>query len=99
MRLGESIDQTFNDLYKERKQQAGHEWFGFMLWTFIETAMGITREHMLLIMEGNAMKNMFMTLRSPALISLILVIPFMIMEVINRQQFNEGFPIPLFIMM
>jgi hypothetical protein len=45
------------------------------------------------------MKNMFMNLRMPAIISLLLVIPFMIMEVMNRQHFNEGFPIPLFVMM
>lgn len=45
------------------------------------------------------MKNMFLTLRSPALISLFLIIPFMIMEVVNRREFNEGFPFPLFIIM
>jgi hypothetical protein len=42
---------------------------------------------------------MFMTLRSPALISLLLVIPFMVMEVADRRGFNEGFPIPLFVIM
>ena len=42
---------------------------------------------------------MFMTLRSPSLISLLLVIPFMIMEIVNRRGFNEGFPIALFAMM
>ena len=45
------------------------------------------------------MKNMFLTFRSPALISLLLVIPFMITEIVNRQEFNEGFPIPLFVIM
>jgi hypothetical protein len=40
-----------------------------------------------------------MTLRSPSLISLLLVIPFMIMEIVNRRGFDEGFPIPLFAMM
>ena len=45
------------------------------------------------------MKNMFLTLRSPALISLLLIIPFMVMEVVNRWGFNEGFPFPLFIIM
>ena len=42
---------------------------------------------------------MFLTLRSPALISLLIIIPFMVMEVVNRREFNEGFPIPLFVMM
>ena len=45
------------------------------------------------------MKNMFLTLRLPALISLLLIIPFMVMEVVNRREFNEGFPFPLFIIM
>ena len=45
------------------------------------------------------MKNMFMTIRSPALISLLLVIPFMVMEIVNRRGFHEGFTIPLFAMM
>jgi cation transport ATPase len=66
---------------------------------FIETMIGIFREHLLVIMEGNAMKNRFITLRPPALISLLLVIPFMVMEVVNRRGFDEGFPIPLFAMM
>ena len=45
------------------------------------------------------MKNMFMTFRSPALISLLLVVPFMVMEMVNRRGFDEGFPIPVFVMM
>lgn len=45
------------------------------------------------------MKSIITNLRFPALISLILVIPFMIMEVINRRNYHEGFPIPLFIIM
>ena len=42
------------------------------------------------------MKNIFMNLRSPVIISFILVIPFMILELVNRRNFNEGFPIVLF---
>lgn len=93
--FGESMQQTFNDLCRERQMEGG--WFGFVLWTFVETTVGIFREHLLL--EGDAMKNMLMSVRSPALISLLLVIPFMIMEVVNRQNLNEGFPIPLFVML
>ena len=48
-RLGESMEQTFNDLYKERKRQTGEGLFSFVLWMFIETARGITREYILLI--------------------------------------------------
>jgi hypothetical protein len=53
--LGESMQQTFNDLCAERETKGG--WFGFMLWTFIETAVGIVREHVLLLTKGATMKN------------------------------------------
>ena len=53
--LGESMQQTFNDLYSERQTKGG--WFGFMLWTFAETAIGIVREHVLLLIKGTTMKN------------------------------------------
>ncbi|MEO8358105.1 MAG: hypothetical protein ABI621_19550 [Chloroflexota bacterium] len=43
------------------------------------------------------MKNFFITLKSTALISFIIMLPFMIMEFINRRNFHEGFPIPLFV--
>ena len=45
------------------------------------------------------MKNILTNLRSPAIISLVLVVPFMILELVNRRNFNAGFPIPLFVFM
>ena len=45
------------------------------------------------------MQTILTNLKLPVLISSILVIPFMIMEVMNRRNFNEGFPIPLFVFM
>ena len=42
------------------------------------------------------MKNILANLRSPAIISLLLVLAFMILELINRRNFNEGFPFMLF---
>ena len=42
------------------------------------------------------MRNIFIILRAPAIISLIVVLPFMSLELINRQDFHEDFPIPLF---
>lgn len=58
--LGESMEQTFNDLYKERQTKPG--WLRFVLWMFVETAVGIVREHVLLIRKGATMKN---TLANP----------------------------------
>jgi hypothetical protein len=93
--LAESMEQTFNDLCNER-QQTEKELFGFILWTFIETAMGIFREHLLLISPGAIMQTTLKTLSSSAFIGFLLVLPFMIMEVVNRRNFNEDFPFALF---
>jgi hypothetical protein len=96
--LGESMDQTFQDLWNE-KRQTKKELFGFVLWTFIETAIGIFREHLLLISPGDIMQTILKTLGSSVLISFLLILPFMIMEVVNRRNFNEDFPIFLFFAM
>ena len=42
------------------------------------------------------MQTLLKTLGSPALVSLFLIFPFMIMEVVNRRNFNEDFPFMLF---
>jgi hypothetical protein len=96
--LGESMEQTFNDLYKE-KQQTRKELFGFVLWMFIETAIGIFREHLLLISPGDVMQTILKTLGSSTLIGFLLILPFMVMEVVNRRIFNEDFPFMLFFVM
>ena len=92
--LAESMERTFNDLYKERRAEYGL--FGFVLWTFIETAIGIFREHLLLISPGDVMQNILKTSGSSALISFLLILPFMIMEIVNRRNFNEDLPVFLF---
>lgn len=146
------MEQTFIDLHRERRIEDG--WFSCVLWMFVETAMGIAREHVLLITEGASMKTMLANPRSaavisfilcvpaaiillfdaidadpnfwplpispeivvpaaflllpvglivsgapvrlPAIISFLLVSPFMILEWVNRENFSEGFPILLF---
>ena len=97
-RLAESMGQTFQDLWNE-KRQTKKELFGFVLWMFIETAIGIFREHLLLISPGNLMQSILKSLGSSALISLLLILPFMIMEVVNRRNLNEEFPFMLFFVM
>src|ERR1700752_686756 len=72
-RLGDSMEQTFNNLYRERQTEGG--WFGFMLWTFAETAVGIAQEHLLLLMEGDVMKTILTNPRLAAITSLILSLP------------------------
>jgi len=93
--LAESMEQTFNDLCDE-KRQAKKGYFSFVVWAFIETAIGIFREHLLLITKGDIMQTTLKTLGSSTLVSLLIISPLMIMEVINRRIFNEDFPFMLF---
>jgi len=94
--FSESMEQTFNDLYNEQKRQADRGFFSFMFRIFVETALGIIKENILLLAQGNVMKNILTNLRSPSIISFILVFPFMFLELANRRNFHEGFPIALF---
>ena len=96
--LGESMEQTFHDLWNE-KRQTKKGLFGFVLWMFIETGIGIFREHLLLISPGEIMQTILKTLGSSVFISFLLILPLMIMEVVNRRSFNEGFPFMLFFVM
>ena len=50
--LGESMQQTFNDLYKERKRETQQVLFSFVLWAFVETIVGIAKEYILLITQS-----------------------------------------------
>ena len=79
--LGESMEQTFNDLYAERQTKPG--WIRFVLWMFVETVVGIVKEHLLLITEGASMKNTLAYPRSAALISaLLLAVAFIVAPLI-----------------
>ena len=48
-RFGEPMEQTFNDLCRERAE-AGEGLVGFVLWLFVETSAGIIREKLRFIM-------------------------------------------------
>src|SRR5687767_8569965 len=72
-RLGESMEQTFNDLYNERQTERGR--FGLVFWIFAETGVGILQEHILLLTRGDVMKNMLANPRSAAITSFILSLP------------------------
>jgi hypothetical protein len=78
--FGESMEQTFNDLYKERKQQAGRGLLGFVLWIFAETATGIVRERVSFYREMNRMKSTLTNLSLAAIIGLLISLPFTILE-------------------
>lgn len=91
-RLGESMEQTFNDLCNERKRQKGRGLFAFVLWVFVETAIGIIKEQILLITQGKTMQTITTDLRSAAIISFILVLPFAILEALNNTITKQSAP-------
>ena len=72
--LAESMEQTFNDLYIEKKQKT-QGLSSFILWMFIETGMGIIREYILILWQGDMMKNILTNPKSAAMISFILCLP------------------------
>jgi hypothetical protein len=67
------MEQTFHDLCNEQKQQPDHGFF--LLAIFTETAIGIVREHLLVLMEGDGVKSILSNPRSAAITSLILSLP------------------------
>jgi hypothetical protein len=73
--LEESLEQTFNDLYKEQKSQTERGLFGFALWMFLETGTRILREHILVFRQRGTMKNILANHNSTAITSLILALP------------------------
>ena len=71
--LGESMEQTFHDLYNEQKRGPAR---GFVVLSiFTETTIGIVQEHLILLTEGEVMKNMLANPRSAAITSLMLSLP------------------------
>lgn len=80
--LGESMEQTFNDLYNEKRPSKTAQ-LGFVLWTFAETIIEITREHIRLVVQGDPMKNMIvLNPKSAALIAFLFTLPFMVLNTI-----------------
>jgi len=47
------------------------------------------------LIRANTTRN----LKTPAIVASLLVLPFMILELVNRRGFNDGFPVPLFFLM
>lgn len=68
--MGESMEQTFNDLCNERKRQTKRGLFGFVLWLFIETSAGIVKENLTEIKRGKIMESIVSNNKSSAIIRL-----------------------------
>src|SRR5687768_5992681 len=97
-RFGESMEQTFNDLCKERGRTA-QGLIVFVLSTFVETTIGMLKEYLLVISQGDTMRRVLKSLGLSAIISLLLVLPFMILEWTNNRNPHQEFPIALFVFM
>jgi hypothetical protein len=69
-RFGESMEQTFHDLCRERVK-AERELFSFALWTFFETSAAIIRENATMIVRGSMNRGSTIFLR--VVISLIAI--------------------------
>ena len=81
-RFGEGMEQTFNDLCRERcKARAGL--FGFVFWMFVETATGIIRENLTFIIMQKHI------IRSAIGAGLILLIP-LVMTLFGGWQWGPG---------
>lgn len=92
--LGESMQQTFNDLYREKKTE--DKVFSFMVWTFAETATGVVKEYVLLVAEGFMMKTMLANPISAVVISFIFcVLPFMVLEWATRSNLPRSDASPM----
>lgn len=92
--FAESMEQTFNDRWNEWNERGERGWLGFVLGVFLETAIGIIQEHAFAVKGKNPMKRMLATVRFPALIGFLIILPFMLLEFTNtitnrRDAFSE----------
>ena len=88
--LGESMEQTFNDLCNE-KRQTKQGLFGFVLWTFIETTTEIVQEHIVLLTQGDSMKNIISNPKSAALVGFLFALPFLTLNTIVGNRIEPFF--------
>ena len=73
-RFGEPMEQTFNDLLRERAEEE-KELFGLALWVFVETFTGLIRENM----TGIIMQNKSI-IRIALATAFILLLPLLAMQ-------------------
>lgn len=90
----ESMAQTFNDLYHERRQQATQSTtglYGFVLYLFCETAIGIVKEYSLLYRQGDLMRSIILNPRFAVISALLLTLPFILLNTIANRQIEPFF--------
>jgi hypothetical protein len=75
-RFGEGMEQTFNDLLRERAEEE-RGLFGCALWMVVETFAGIMRENITFILMQNITKRLSVW---AAVVALILMVPLVAMQ-------------------
>ena len=80
------MEQTFNDLLRERREE-GDGSFGFVLRTFLETAVGIIQEHL----RDNYMKDIATNPKSAALLGFLLILPFLTLNMVVANRIEPLF--------
>ena len=75
-RFGEGMEQTFNDLCRERAK-AGTGLFGLVLWVFAETSARIMKENLALIARQKITRRLSAW---AIIIAVLLMIPFVAMQ-------------------
>lgn len=83
-RFAESMEQTFNDLCRERRED-GNRLFGFVFWIFVETFAEILRERITFMIVQN--KNI---VRIALVTGLVLLIPLVLTLLNPNAHINGG---------
>lgn len=95
--FGESMKQTFSDVCREHKREFHKIPLGLLIWMFMETSVGIIKEHFIKLKRGKNMENFKINFKSATIIGLISVLPFITLELVNRRTLSQDFPFPLFV--
>lgn len=82
-KFGESMQQTFDDVCRERIQQMKRLSFGFALWLFAETFAGVVKENLTKIKRGKTMENVTSNNKSSAIIGFLLAMPSAVLLLIS----------------
>lgn len=82
-KFGESMQQTFDDVCRERIQQTKRLSFGFALWLFAETFAGVAKENLTKFKRGKTMENVTSNNKSSAIIGFLLAMPLAVLLLIT----------------
>jgi hypothetical protein len=86
-RFAASMEQTFNDLCRERAS-AGKGLVGFVVWMFVETSARIVRENARYIMMQNTARRLLLWAVVVALLLMIPLVAMRLTEVVNWDLFD-----------